>query len=203
MLHIRCSTPTAAAKVFHVLDADAESLFVEVWNENVAMDDLIGCVEIDVSHEYFGNGQKKWFDLDTGGQIQLCIQGKVFENPAPKLFGTKVERAEGIKDLSTFGEMNPFVKVTLLDAKTKDRLDECSADSQVIERGGVSPSWGGEMLSIRYPSEEFEPQVVLVEVVDKGVAIDSVIGQAEIDLNAGEEWKQKGHILKLDTGMQG
>ena len=71
-------------------DAEAESLFVEVWNENVTMDDLIGCVDIDVSHEFFGNGLKKWFDLDTGGQLQLCIQGTVFNNAAPKLLGVKV-----------------------------------------------------------------------------------------------------------------
>ena len=68
-------------------DNDATALRLQIFNENMAVDDVIGNVELPVSDPTFGNGRKTWYPLAEGGRIQCRIRCKVLATPAPRSLG--------------------------------------------------------------------------------------------------------------------
>jgi hypothetical protein len=60
--------------VLALQDTAATSILLELWNENIAMDERIGGVEISTTDEKYWSGEKTWYDLDSGGKVCELIQ---------------------------------------------------------------------------------------------------------------------------------
>ena len=55
-------------KLSLTLPEKAEGLEIQIWNENMMIDDLIGSAKILLS-EMSAGAQKQWYVLDTGGKV--------------------------------------------------------------------------------------------------------------------------------------
>jgi hypothetical protein len=65
----------------------AETLLIEIWNENWAMHDYIGAVEVELSVLRLRHGDAmlsgcRWYPADTGGELQVTLVCKGLGNPS-------------------------------------------------------------------------------------------------------------------------
>jgi hypothetical protein len=188
-------------------DPEAESISVKIWNENMAVDAEIGSGEVSISEADVGSGKKFWISMDSGGKLEIAIQGDIHHNPPPSYMGVKVLRATGIQNIGgVFGTMSPFLRATLLERRSKARLEKSTAATKEVEDGGTSPDWGGEVIEIQLPKEaDARADTVLLEVMNPGLII-SEIGKVEVDLYEDDEdsderkWVGGERTLTLDSG---
>jgi hypothetical protein len=173
----------------------------------MTVDDEIGSGEVSLSSCDIGSGKKFWIPMDSGGKLEIAIQGEVFHNPPPSYMGVKIVRASDIQNVAgVFGTMSPFVRGTLLERRSKARLERSTAETHEAADGGTSPDWNGEVLPIQLPKEsEARAEKILIEVMNPGL-IASEVGKVEVDLYEDDEesdekkWIGGERTLTLDSG---
>ena len=158
-------------------DPEAIALRLQIYNENIAVDDLIGTAELPISDPAFGNGRKTWYPLVEGGRIQCRIRCKVLATPAPRSLGVEVRRIESVRDASLFGGVNPYVRASLVVKGGGDAGPEHAARTRTIEGGGVSAVFD-EMLAVK--DDDVLGQGLCIEVWGENTAVDDLLGSVTI-----------------------
>jgi hypothetical protein len=159
------SDPQWDAMITLAADKDCIAMEIELWNENVAIDELIGKAEISVSMECFGTGRRQWIPVDTGGEILLAIKCTVFTNPAPPACRIMACKADGLSDKSTFSKMDPYIFATWLPKKLS------SIRTKTAAAGGVAPQWDEELKL----EGDIDGETLLLEVYDECTTSEDVL----------------------------
>jgi hypothetical protein len=146
-------------------DKDCVSMELELWNENMAIDELIGKAEVSVSMECFGTGRRQWIPVDTGGEILVAIKCTVFTNPAPAACRILACKAEGLTDKATFAKMDPYLLATWLPKKLS------AIRTKTAPSGGVAPQWNEELKL----EGDIDGESLLLEVYDENTTSDDTL----------------------------
>ena len=76
-------------------DDDDTDLLVEIWNENTALDDLVGQTQIPLAGQDFPDfsaGIRHWYNLEPEGRIDMTITAMVVVSDLNVRLGMQVKR---------------------------------------------------------------------------------------------------------------
>jgi hypothetical protein len=155
-------------------------------------------------------GVPDWFELDTGGKLELAIQvvkpigggggGGGGGGPKSLKLKVKAQRGRNLKDTQTFGKQDPYCRAYLLPGETPDARTKC------CEGGDTEPIWGVEhqpMLTLALPGEgESAKERLVVELWNENSMVDDLIGTIDMPLPGKETLNKpaKSKFYSLDTG---
>jgi hypothetical protein len=117
-----------------------ESLLIEVWNENLVNDELIGSVEFPLTETALKVNCTSKLRLDTGGDLDLNISMAATQSRemVGKTIMVEIHRAENLLNTNMLTQMDPYASITLLPSQ------EDVKRTDYVSGGGGFPVWQGE-----------------------------------------------------------
>jgi uncharacterized protein YciI len=161
------------------VDTEDETLLVEVWNEGMIGNDLVGSVELPLAALASKMGKQASHALDTGGEISITIARD--QSSASALVGKTlvldVHKGDDLQDTQMIGDMDPYVVATMLPSM------QVVQQTAYVAGGGCFPTW------LKDGTGRMELPVgkgdtgLLLELMNKNITVDDLIGSCQLQLN--------------------
>jgi CRP-like cAMP-binding protein/uncharacterized protein YciI len=187
-----------------------EQLLIEVWNENLVNDELIGSVEFPLTETALKLNCTSKLRLDTGGELDCTITMAATQSRdmIGKTIMAEIHRAENLQNTNTLTQMDPYASITMLPSQTEIKRTD------YVSGGGGFPVWEGEGVKNSMQATVARgDSAMLLELWNASVVGDdyigsTIIGLTDKELNPGEKtWRnlsadgQKGRLECTITVM--